>query len=184
MNNSPPDKPSPSNFPTDRATTTVTEASPQQQTTTSTFHIPETPQSIAGQRSQSTPPVVELRPQAPTSHPRSHPVSVQYTSAPSDLQPDLVARQSSSLVARSNPRNSSLSSTRRATSPYSRPTQLPRARSQPLLATMSSASTPSNTSTAGASSGSNPSYQLPYAPFPYPMSGGSGQQSGKGGNGK
>ncbi|KAF9734463.1 hypothetical protein PMIN06_004619 [Paraphaeosphaeria minitans] len=51
---------------------------------------------------------------------------------------------------------------------------------------MSSASTPSNTSTTGASSGSNPSYQLPYAPFPYPMpaNGGSGQQGGKGGNGK
>ncbi|KAH7389939.1 hypothetical protein BKA66DRAFT_440205 [Pyrenochaeta sp. MPI-SDFR-AT-0127] len=46
----------------------------------------------------------------------------------------------------------------------------------------SASSSPGNTSTAGASSGSsNPSYQLPYAPFPYPMPAnarGSGQQSG------
>jgi hypothetical protein len=46
----------------------------------------------------------------------------------------------------------------------------------------SSSSSPGNTSTAGTSSGSsNPSYQLPYAPFPYPMPAngrGSGQQQG------
>jgi hypothetical protein len=51
----------------------------------------------------------------------------------------------------------------------------------------SASSSPGNTSTAGATSGSsNPGYQLPYAPFPYPMPAnarGSGQQQG-GGQGK
>ncbi|KAK7187962.1 hypothetical protein DPSP01_003151 [Paraphaeosphaeria sporulosa] len=187
MSNSSLNKPSPSNSQTDCATPTVTEAPLQQRTTSSTIHSAGTPQSLAGQRSQSTPPVLNLRPQSITSHPRPPLVFVQYSSTPSESsQPDSVTRQSRSLVARSDPRISSSQSPRRAGSPYSRPPQLPRAHSQPRPATMSSASTPSNTSTAGASSGSNPSYQLPYAPFPYPMpaNGGSGQQGGKGGSGK
>ena len=64
----------------------------------------------------------------------------------------------------------------------------PRSHSQPgetqtTNASMSSASSsPGNTSTAGSTSGSNPGYQLPYAPFPYPMPAntrGSGQGQGK-----
>lgn len=189
MSSSSSNKPSPSNSQINRATPTVTEAPQQQQTITSTVDYAETPQSLAGQRSQSTPPVLNLGTQSITSHPRPSlpPVFVQYPRTPSAAsQTDFVLRQGRSLVARSTPRTSSSQSPRRSGNPYSRPPQPFRAHSQPRPATMSSASTPSNTSTSGASSGSNPSYQLPYAPFPYPMpaNGGSGQQGGKGGNGK
>jgi hypothetical protein len=187
MSSSPSNKPSPSNPQTDRATSAVTEALSQQYTTTSTVHSSETPQSLAGQRSQSTPPAAILYTQPIASIPRPQLALAfdhdPYTSQ-ATLQADFVSRQGRPFVARSTPRTSSSQPQRRAGNPYARPPALLRARSQSRPATMSSASTPSNTSTAGASSGSNPSYQLPYAPFPYPMPANGGQQSGKGGNGK
>lgn len=187
MSSSSTNNPSTSNSQTDCTTPAITEASPQHPTATSTVHSAETPQSFAGQRSQSTPPALPLGPQSITSHPRPPLVFIQHSYTPSAAsQADFSLRQGRSLVARSTPRSSSSQSPRRTSHPYSRPPQLLRAHSQPRPATMSSASTPSNTSTAGASSGSNPQYQLPYAPFPYtmPANAGSGQQGGKGGNGK
>jgi hypothetical protein len=187
MSSSPSNKSSPSNSQTDRATLAVTEAFPQQHSTTSTVHPSETPQSFAGRRSQSTPPAAILDTQSAASIPRL-PLPLVFVHDPHTLQAvlqaDPVSRQGRPFVTRSTPRTSSSQSPRRVGNPYARPPSLLRAHSQPRLATMSSASTPSNTSTAGASSGSNPSYQLPYAPFPYPMPANGGQQGGKSGSGK
>ena len=98
-------------------------------------------------------------------------------------------RQGRALVSRRRVRNSSSQPPRRSTTPYARP----RSRSQPYetapasVSAMSSASSsPGSTTTSGPSapygggSGSNPSYHLPYAPFPYPMPGNAGSRGGSG----
>lgn len=184
MSNSPSHNTSPSNSQIDRATSEAPEAP-----TTSTSHSAETHQSTAGQRSQSTPPILVLDRRSITSNPRPPGSLVLIQRAPqATSQAVSDSRQGRPLVARHAIRQSTSQSPHRVFNPYARPSPFVRARSQPQTSTMSSASTPSNTSTAGASSGSNsnPSYQLPYAPFPYPMpaNGGSGQQGGKGGSGK
>ncbi|PVI00147.1 hypothetical protein DM02DRAFT_655698 [Periconia macrospinosa] len=109
-------------------------------------------------------------------------------------------RQACSLVVRNPPTHRSRSthsttSNYRRPSPYAIPPGSRRSQSFPrsvpeTTATTttvpdemsSSSSSPGNTSTAGSSSGSNPTYQLPYAPFPYPMppqGGNQGSGSGK-----
>lgn len=174
------DKPSPSKSQTDRATSKVQIALPQQASTTSTFRSVDSPRAIAGQRSQSTPSIPSInkgsiRPTQISTNPLvavHNPHPLQPTS-----QQEPETRQGRSLVAR-HLRTSFSQSPRRAFHPYAR------ARSQPHSSRMSSASTPSNTSTSGSTSGSNPSYQLPYAPFPYPAPANAGQQGSKGGSGK
>jgi len=198
MSSDPSHNTSPSNSQTRRATLGTSEQ--PQPSPTSTSNSEEAPQAIAGTRSRSSPPrLVYLDRQSITSHPRptvpqvfvnNPPVSL--TNAPTDYN----TRQGRSLVARHLRRGSTSQPARRSINPYTRPSSLVRAQSQPRSTTntpatnitMSSASSsPGNTSTAGAGSGSNPSYQLPYAPFPYPMPAngrGGQQQGGNGGSGK
>ena len=189
MSSDPSNTSSPSNSQTERATPEAPVTLSLQVPTTSTSSSSETPQATAGQRSQSTPPVLILDRRSITSNPRpTVPLifihdhhSTQTTSTPRAEFSE--HRRGRPTIARHSSRSSSSHSPLRATGPYTRPASVPRTRSQPRSATMSSASTPSNTSTAGAGSGSNPSYQLPYAPFPYPAPANAGQQGGKG-NGK
>ena len=108
--------------------------------------------------------------------------------------PDSTPRQSRSQALSHRSRTSSSQPLRRQRSatPYERP---PRSRSQPVesirttttivssITMSSSSSSPSGTSTAGSTSGSGQTYQLPYAPFPYPMPAnprGGQQQGGQG----
>ena len=107
-------------------------------------------------------------PQPTAEHPVSAPVIV-FTTSPSPHSPT----RSSSPGHRSE--NTSATQSPRSQSPSH---QTP---SNTTATMSSSSSSPGNTSTSGSTSGSNPSYQLPYAPFPYPMPAntrGSGQQSG------
>lgn len=159
----------------------------QEPSTISTTQSAETPQFATGQHSQSTPHSFERITPA-TSDLRSTDLTdfVNESRAHSSTREESVPRRSRPLSSRHASRTSSSQPPRRVFNPYSRTSSLSRLHSQSrsdIIAVMSSASTPSNTSTAGSNSGSNPSYQLPYAPFPYPMPS-NGGQGGKGGSGK
>lgn len=200
MSSRPSHNSSPSNSPeptTRRATSVIPEAVSQQANSNSRSDSVETPQPTAGPRSQSTPPDLLLARRAITSHPRQSAPLIIISESPeprSSPEVESASRQGRPLVARHGQRNSSSQPPRRSTTPYARPSSQVRARSQPRsvpTSTMSSASSsPGNTSTAGATSGSgsNPSYQLPYAPFPYPMPqggrGSAGNQQGSSNSGK
>ncbi|KAH7071596.1 hypothetical protein FB567DRAFT_584259 [Paraphoma chrysanthemicola] len=161
MSNHPSETASPSNSPKHISTRATPEAHQPSASSAAIESFVETPQPTAEQ---------------PVSPPASTPVIVVTGSSTS-------ARESRSLVVRH--RNSSSQPPHRSSTPYARPrsSSQPRDNPTPTASNMSSASSsPGNTSTAGATSGSsNPGYQLPYAPFPYPMPAntrGSGQQQG------
>jgi hypothetical protein len=114
----------------------------------------ETPQSTAEQ-TVSTPVIIVTR--SPTSRTPT---------------PEITPRQSRPLSIR---HHSQPPRRQRSSTPYERPERSssnPRETATIITTTTamsSSSSSSSNTSTAGSSSGSGQSYQLPYAPFPYPM---------------
>ena len=173
MSSDPSNTSSPSNSQIQRATSEIPATLPERVSSSSTTSSAETPQVTAGIRSQSTPPILILDRRSITSNPRSElPLLCIQNSEQTAGLDSCDPRQGRPLVARNLPRTSSSQPPRRVLTPYTRPTSLHRADSQPHLATMSSASTPSNTSTSG-------SGQLPYAPFPYPAPANAGQ-GGKG----
>lgn len=131
-------------------------------------------------------------PQATAEPPVSTPVII--VTDPHTPSPDSTPRQSRSqaLSHRSRASSSQPYRRQRSATPYERPQ---RSRSQPVesirattttvspITMSSSSSSPSATSTAGSTSASGQAYQLPYAPFPYPMPAnprGGQQQGGQG----
>jgi hypothetical protein len=185
MSSGPSDNPSPSRSPepSTRHTTAASPTSPaspkQESNTTGPQSSAETPQPTAGTTIFGDLYTPILSRQAITSHSRPTPPLIFITETPSTRgtpEVDSSSRQGRTLVARHTHRGSSSQPPRRSRTPYSRPETLTRAHSQPRstpttipsVTMSSSGSSPGNTSTAGSSSGSNPTYQLPYAPFPYP----------------
>ncbi|KAF2740834.1 hypothetical protein EJ04DRAFT_167656 [Polyplosphaeria fusca] len=105
-------------------------------------------------------------------------------------------RQGRTLVSRHRSGHSSSQPPRRSSTPYARPrtrSQSQDTRTATSSAMSSASSSPGNTATSGTSgpytstTGSNPGYHLPYAPFPYPMPGnarGGGSNTQGSGSGK
>ncbi|KAF2194793.1 hypothetical protein K469DRAFT_686753 [Zopfia rhizophila CBS 207.26] len=161
--------------------------------------VERNPQLTSQLRSQSTPDLPSTAWNQPsTSVSRPTPLIVvtgspeAITSQEATPSTESAPRQGRPLVSRHRSGNSSSQPPRRSSTPYSRP----RSRSQPqgtrtatVTAMSSASSSPGNTSTSGPSgsygsgSGSNPSYHLPYAPFPYPMPGNAANRGGQGNQG-
>lgn len=141
--------------------------------------LPETLQSTA-EEDVSTPAIIVTdSPSSRTSHTETTPRQ----SGPQAPHPPSVSRSSSqssrsrhSSTAYDHP-SSSWSQSQEAQAPETTSTT---AAQRTIV--MSSSSSPASSSTTSSTSGSGQSYQLPYAPFPYPMPAnprGSGQQKGK-----
>lgn len=168
MNSRPPETSSPSNFQKSISSNAPPEHKQLKLSSAIAQDPTETPQAPTGP-SISTPVIVitgspSPRPSPPETTRDSRPLHQRHTSEQSTFSQPLLPQDFSTSSER--PRSQS---------------QPPRD-STPLNTVMSSASSsPGSTSTAGSASGSNPSYQLPYAPFPYPMPANtrrSGQQQG------